>query len=129
MTTEPCLQMIGHIDLFQANTPLLYPLNPFVPNGFLSVAYLTVVNLARLGNSVHCLVSVRPQYLVRLLSLCWITGGYIIHPPIEGLLSPTGTESTPFRNSASNVAGLQVHNTTPGYYYYPLKTSENVAVF
>ena len=34
---------------------------------FLSVAYLTVANLARLGISVHCQVSVRSQYLVRLL--------------------------------------------------------------
>ena len=79
---------------------------------FLSVAYLTVANLARLGISVHCQVSVRSQCLVRLLSQCWITGGHTIHPPIEGLLPPTGIEPTPFRNSASKVAGLQVHATT-----------------
>ena len=84
---------------------------------FLSVAYLTVANLARLGISVHCQVSVRSQYLVRFLSQCWITGGHTIHPPIEGLLPPTGIEPTPFRNSASKVAGLQVHATTPGLKY------------
>ena len=54
------------------------------------------------------------QYLVRLLFKCWITGGHTIHPPIEGLLPPTGIEPTPFRNSASKVAGLQVPATTPG---------------
>ena len=30
--------------------------------------------------------SVRSQYLVRLFSLCWITDGHILHPPIEWLL-------------------------------------------
>ena len=80
--------------------------------GFLSVAYLTVGNLALLGIQVHCQVSVRSQYLVRLLFQCWITGGHIIHPPIDGLLPPTDIEPTPFRNSASKVAGLQVHATT-----------------
>ena len=73
--------------------------------------------------------NVRSQYLVRLLSWCWITGGHTIHPPIEGLLPPTGIEPTPFRNSASKVAGLQVHATTPGIdntttrTYIPLETS------
>ena len=43
--------------------------------------------------------------------MCWITGG---HPP-RGLLLPTDIELTPSRNSASKVAGLQVHFTTPGY--------------
>ena len=83
--------------------------------GFLCVAYRTVANLARLAISVHCQVSVRSQYLVRLLSQCWITGGHTIHPPIEGLLPPIGIEPTLFRNSASKVAGLQVHATTPSY--------------
>ena len=55
---------------------------------------------------------VRSQYLVRLLSQCWITGGHTIHPPIKGLLPSTGIEPTPFRNSASKVA--VVHATTPG---------------
>ena len=85
---------------------------------FLSVAYLTVANLARLGISVHCQVSGRSQYLVRLLSQCWITGGHTIHPPIERLLPPTGIEPTPFQNSASKVAGLQVHTTTPDLIYH-----------
>ena len=74
---------------------------------FLSIAYLTVANLAPLGILVHCQVSVRSQYLVRLLSQCWITGGHTIHPPIEGLLPPTGIEPTLFRSSALKVAGLQ----------------------
>ena len=34
-----------------------------------------------------------------------------MHSSIEGLLPPTGTEPAPFRNSASKVAGLQVHAT------------------
>ena len=80
----------------------------------LSVAYLTVANLAQLGISVHCLVSVRSQHLARLLSQRWITGGHTIHQPIERLLPPKGIESTPFRNSVSKVAGLQLHAITPG---------------
>ena len=54
------------------------------------------------------------QCLVRLLYLCWITDGYTDHPPIEGLLPPTGFEPTPFHDSASKVAGLQVHSTNLG---------------
>ena len=91
----------------------------YLESGFLSVAYLAVANLARLGISVHCQASVRSQCLVRLLSQCWITGGRTVHPPIEGLLPPTGTEPKPFRNSASKVAGLQVHITTPGSFLQP----------
>ena len=48
-------------------------------------------------------LSVRSQYLVRLVSWCWITSGHTIHPLIE---------PTPFRNSASKVAGLQLHDAT-----------------
>ena len=33
---------------------------------------------------------------------------------MEGLLPPTGIDPTPFQNSVSKVAGLQVHATTPG---------------
>ena len=80
---------------------------------FLSVAYLTVANLARLGILVHFQVLVRSQYLVRILSQCQITGGHTIHPPIERLLPLTGIEPT-FQNSVSKVAGLQMHATTPG---------------
>ena len=58
----------------------------YLESGFLSVADLTVDNLALLGISVHCQVSVTSQYLVRLLSQCWVTGGHTIHPPIKGLL-------------------------------------------
>ena len=43
----------------------------------------------------------------------WVTGGHTIHPPNEGLLPPTGFEPIPFQNSASKVAGLQLHATTP----------------
>ena len=75
-----------------------------------------VANLDQLGISVHCQVSVRSQYLVRLLSLVLDYGGHTIHPPIEGLLPPTGIEPTSFRNLASKVAGLQVHATTFGLY-------------
>ena len=81
---------------------------------FLSVAYLTVANLARLGILVRCLVSVRSQYLVRILSQCWITDGHTVHPPIEVLLPSTGIKPIPFRNSAFKVAELLVHATTPG---------------
>ena len=43
-----------------------------------------------------------------------MTDGHTIHPRVKGLLPQTGTEPTPFRNSASKVAGLPVHLTTPG---------------
>ena len=79
---------------------------------FLSIAYLTVAYLVLLGILVDCQVSVRSHYLVRLISLCQITGGCTIDPPIQRLLSITGTEPTELRNSASKVAGLQVHATT-----------------
>ena len=49
-----------------------------------------MANLAQLGISIRCWFSVRSQYLVRLLSFCWITGVHIIHPTIEGVLPPTG---------------------------------------
>ena len=45
----------------------------------------------------------------------WITGGHTILPPIEGLLPPTGVEPTLFQNSASEVAGIQVHATKPDF--------------
>ena len=48
----------------------------------------------------------------------WITVGHTIHPPIEGLLPPTGIEPTPFQNLASKVAGLQVHATIPNYKWF-----------
>ena len=35
-------------------------------------------------------------------------------PPIEGLLPPTDIEQNSLPKSASKVAGLQVHGTTPG---------------
>ena len=74
----------------------------------------TATNLAPLQISVHCQALVRSQYLVRLFSLCWIKGGHTIHPPIKGLIPPTGIEPTPIRNSAFKVVGSQVHATTPG---------------
>ena len=74
---------------------------------FLFVAYLTIANLDRLGNSVRCQVPATSQYLVSFVSLCWITGGRTIHLPIEGLLPPTGIKPTLFRNSASEESGFQ----------------------
>ena len=43
--------------------------------------------------------------------MCWITSCQRIHPPIEGPLPPSSTESKPFQNSVSKVARLQVHDT------------------
>lgn len=37
-----------------------------------------------------------------------------MQPPIEGLLTLTGTEPTTFQNFASKLAGLLVHVATPG---------------
>ena len=82
---------------------------------FIRSSPLVVANFVRLGILICCLVSARSQYLVRLLSLCWTTGGHIIHPPIKGLLPLTGIEPTSFQNSASKVAGIQVHATTSRY--------------
>ena len=73
-----------------------------------------MTSLARLGISVHCYVTVSPQYLVRFLSLRWITGGHTIHPPVEGMLPQTGIEPAPFQSSTSKVARLQKHATKPG---------------
>ena len=64
----------------------------YLESGFLSVAFLTAANLARRGISVYCYVTVRSQYLVKLLSLCWITGGQTI----ERLLPLTAIEPTLF---------------------------------
>lgn len=77
------------------------------------VAYLTIANLVRLGMSFCCYFLVRSQYFASFLSLCWIEGGHRIHPPTEGLFCPTGIEPTPYRNSASEVAGLQLYATAP----------------
>ena len=75
----------------------------------MSVAYNTVANLSRLAISVlsevRSLISVRFQYLVRLLSLSWSTSGHTIHPPIKGLFPPTGTEPIPLQNLTYKVAG------------------------
>ena len=38
-----------------------------------------------------------------------------MYPPLERLSPLAGIEPTPFRNSASKVAGLQVHATTSGF--------------
>ena len=88
--------------------------NLFIVTVFYSVVYLMVAYLARLGILFQCKVSMMHQYLVRLFSSCWITGGHTIHPPIKELLPSTGTEPTPFRDSAHKVAGLQVHATILG---------------
>ena len=62
----------------------------YLESDFLSIGYLTAANLVRLVISVHCLVSGRSQYLVRLLSLCPITGGHTIYPHVEGLNNQRG---------------------------------------
>ena len=117
---KPCPQLLSsfHLRLLRKYSYSIKPFRGscffsyFIYNRvFLSVAYLTVANLARLGIPVHCYVSVR--YIVRLLSQCCITGGHTIQPTIEVLLPPTGIEPTLFRNSSSKIAGLQVHATTP----------------
>ena len=78
--------------------------------GFLNVVYFAVANLVRLRISV----SGRSQDFVRILSLCWITDGHTIHPPIEGVLPPYGIRLTLFRNTASKEAGLHVHDMASG---------------
>ena len=50
---------------------------------------------------------------ITFLYLCWITGGHTIHQSIERLLPSAGIELTPFHNSISRVAGLQVHAPHP----------------
>ena len=77
--------------------------------------WFTVIGI--LIHQIHFPVSasIFSHYLVWPLSLCWITDGDTIHLPIEGLLPLTGIEPTPFPNSASKVAGLQVRATTPGF--------------
>lgn len=92
----------------------------YLESEFLSVADLMVDNFIRFGIMVCCYVSARSQNLVRFFSLCWITGSRTIHPPIKGLLSEAGIESTPFWSSAYKVAGLHMHATKPGYLYFKL---------
>ena len=95
---------------------------------FIYLLTLTQLILAQFRISVLYQVSVRSQYLARFFSLCWITSGHSIYSPIEGLLPLTRMEPTPFLNSASKVAGLQGHATTPGYKNeaWPLITNQNV---
>ena len=47
--------------------------------------------------------------------MCWIAVSYAIHPLIEELLLPIGTEPTAFQNSDSKVARLQEYATTFSY--------------
>ena len=65
----------------------------YLESGLLFVAYLTIDNLVRPGILVDYYFLVRFQYLVRLLSLCWITGGHKNHPPIKELLPATGAHT------------------------------------
>ena len=99
-------QLFGCFFIFRYPFQLLY-----VESGFLSVAYLMVASLVQFGISVRCQVSAKSQYLVRLLSLCQISGGQTIHS-IERLLTPISTLPTSLRNFASKVAGLQMHANT-----------------
>ena len=48
-------------------------------DGFLPVAYIAAANLVRLERLVCFQVSSSFQHLVRLLFLCWITGGHTVH--------------------------------------------------
>ena len=73
-----------------------------------------VVNLVWLPIPVRCWVSARSQYLVSFLSLCCVTGGSYSRPTYWRTFSPVGIETHTVHNSASKVAGLQVHVTTPG---------------
>ena len=75
-----------------------------------TINYLTAANLVRHGIPVHCKVSARSQFLVRFLSLCWITGGQTIQPLTKDLLPSTGIGLT-----HSKATGLNVHVTAPGY--------------
>ena len=59
-------------------------------------------------------------WVVRFLSLCWIT----VHLHIKGVLIPSEIKPTQFRNSKSQVAELQVHASTPGK---PVTNSRQVA--
>ena len=102
------------------NLPVLELLNHFIKSS--TVAYKRVAykkiqfTLFRAGFFIRSLpygMESQSQYSVRLLCQCWITGGHTLQPPIEGLLPPTGIKPTPFRNSAFEVAGQQVHATTP----------------
>ena len=51
-----------------------------------------MANLVLIGILAHYDVSVGSQYSVRFLWLCEITNGQTIHLPIEGLMSPVGTQ-------------------------------------
>ena len=66
--------------------------------------------------TVRCNFLARSQYLVRILSLWWITGGHTVHQPLEWLLLQTGFEPTPFQISVA----LQVHATKPIKYFLKL---------
>ena len=65
-----------------------------------------VANLARLGISVHLLGLIWVPVFSQIFLLALITYSWLLNLPVEGLLPPTGTEPTLFRNSASVVAGL-----------------------
>ena len=78
-----------------------------------SVAYLALANLSRLGITIQCQVSVRSKYIVRFLSLCWITGGHKIHPPIEGMLPHLVLNSHRSEFQAPNQLYYQRHTQDP----------------
>ena len=80
-------------------------------------SYLQLI-LRQLINSIWNLGSLIVLSQVPVFSqtplLVLITVGHTIHPPIEGLLPKTGVEFAAFWNSASKVAGLQMHATKTG---------------
>ena len=78
----------------------------------LAVAYLTIAYLAGLESRFVVRSQLGPSISPGSFPGAGLHVGHTIHAPIEGLLPPTGIEPTPFRNSASEVTGLQVHATT-----------------
>ena len=102
----------------------------FIRWSFFSLVYLSsdftdglpcASNFSPSRITVRCKFSARSQYLVRLHSLWWNTGGPTVYQPLEWLLPQTGFEPTPFQISI----GLQVHATTPAKYFLKLASFWN----
>ena len=55
----------------------------FILSEILQVAHLAVANASRFKSSDCLQVSVRVYYLVRFLSLCWVTDFYTNYAPVE----------------------------------------------
>ena len=105
--------------------PTLPVLKTSIVRSFFSLFYLSLDSTDGLSCAsyfsprkitVRCKFSARSQYLVRRLSLWWITGGPTVHQPLEWLLSQIGFKPTPFQISV----GIQVHATRPIKYFLKL---------